>query len=376
MARAADDSANLGSATSATVRVGGSRSCPCNLFGDLAPTQPTNDNQAIEVGVRFRADVDGFITGLRYYGAASSAPRVGHLWTDGGTQLASATFVGDSLVGWHTVSLSPAVRVTKDTNYVASFLSSDGTYYADPGLLQRGVRRGPAARAGRHQRRLQVRRRLPDRQLRRHELRRRRPLHADRPDGAAGHVGRSRRRRRGRRPGHRRSPSPSTRASTPRPPTAAPSSCATRRARSSPPTSPTTPRPAPPRCDPGRRWPGRPRTPPRSRAAPSASPTSPATRSAQDRTWSFTTRGAAARLQRPRRGRHQGLAVRRARPAPARASTGRRRAPRSASPSRRARSGLRRTGRSSFASRVPRARAAAASSSSSWSASAPSRPRR
>ena len=68
--------------------------------------------------------------------------------------------------------------------------------------------------------------------------------------------------------------------------------------------------------------------------------------------------GAAARVQRPRRGRHQGLAVRRAPArAPARASTGRRRAPRSASPSRRARSGLRRTGRSSCAWRVPQARA-------------------
>ena len=135
MARATDDSANLGSATSATIRVGGSRSCPCSLFGDLAPAQATDENQAIELGVRFRADVDGFLTGLRYYGAASSAPRIGHLWTEGGTQLASATFVGDSLLGWHTVALSPAVRVTKDTTYVASFLSSDGTYYADPGFF-------------------------------------------------------------------------------------------------------------------------------------------------------------------------------------------------------------------------------------------------
>jgi hypothetical protein len=33
------------------------------------------------------------------------------------------------------VALSPAVRVTKDTTYVASFLSSDGTYYADPGFF-------------------------------------------------------------------------------------------------------------------------------------------------------------------------------------------------------------------------------------------------
>ena len=285
MARAADDSANLGSATSASIRVGGSRSCPCSLFGDLAPTQATDENQAIEVGVRFRADVDGFVTGLRYYGAASSAPRVGHLWTEGGTQLASATFVGDSLVGWHTVALSPAVRVTKDTTYVASFLSSDGTYYADPGFFNAAVRRGAAARAGRHQRRLQVRRRLPHRQLRRHELRRRRPLHADRPDAAAGRGGRSRpaaRRASTRAP---RSPSPSTRASTPRPPTRPPSPCATKRERSSPPTSPTTRRPAPPPCSPGRRWPGRPRTPPRPRAAPPASPTSPATR------WPRTARG-------------------------------------------------------------------------------------
>ena len=161
MARASDDSANLGSATSATIRVGGSRSCPCSLFGDLAPAQSTNDNQAIEVGVRFRADVDGFITGLRYYGAASSSPRVGHLWTEGGTQLASATFVGDSLVGWHTVSLSPAVRVTKDTTYVASFLSSDGTYYADPGFFNAPFDAAPLHAPRRQRRRLQVRRWLP-----------------------------------------------------------------------------------------------------------------------------------------------------------------------------------------------------------------------
>src|SRR3954468_18547353 len=67
-------------------------------------------------------------------------------------------------------------------------------------LLQRRVRRGAAARAGRRQRRLQVRRRLPHRPLRGHELRRRRPLHADRSDASAGRGGGTGRRRGGRRP--------------------------------------------------------------------------------------------------------------------------------------------------------------------------------
>ena len=356
MARAADDSANLGAATSATIRVGGSRSCPCSLFGDLAPTQSTNDNQAIEVGVRFRADVDGFITGLRYYGAASSTPRVGHLWTEAGTQLASATFVGDSLVGWHTVALSPAVRY--QGHQLRRLLPLERRHLLRrPRVLQRGVRRGPAARAGRHQRRLHVRRRLPHRELRRHQLRRRRPLHADRPDAAAGRVGRSRRRvdgRRPRRPGQRRlrrgrrSRDRRCRLLVP-----------AQRGGSARPGRRDLRRGGPHRHAgaPARRWPGAPRTRPRSRGAPSASPTSPATRSPR------TARGRSPRRRRRPASTAPARSAPRARSrAPTRVSTGRRRAPPSACPSRRAPCGRPRTGRSSSASRVPRARAAAASS--------------
>jgi N,N-dimethylformamidase beta subunit-like, C-terminal/Domain of unknown function (DUF4082)/Bacterial Ig-like domain/Bacterial Ig domain len=135
-ARASDDSANVGSETSTTVAVGGTRGCPCSLFGDATPSGSGNDGQPIEVGVRFSADDDGFITGLRYYrGAGWSGTRTGHLWTATGTLLSTATFIGDSLPGWHEVSLPSPVHVTAGTTYVASYLSSDGSYSADPGFF-------------------------------------------------------------------------------------------------------------------------------------------------------------------------------------------------------------------------------------------------
>ena len=134
-ARAADDSGNLGSATAVTVSVG-SKGCPCSLFGDAPLGASGNDGAPIEVGVRFRADDDGFVTALRYYrGASWSGTRTGHLWTAAGTQLAEATFVGDALPGWHQVALSSPVHVTKDTTYVASYYSSDGSYSAAPGFF-------------------------------------------------------------------------------------------------------------------------------------------------------------------------------------------------------------------------------------------------
>jgi hypothetical protein len=133
--RAVDDSGNIGSATAVTVNVG-STGCPCSLFGDTPLGASLNDGAPIEVGVRFRADDDGFVTALRYFrGAGWTGTRTGHLWTAAGTQLAEATFVGDSLPGWHQVALSSPVHVTAGTTYVASYLSSDGSYSATSGFF-------------------------------------------------------------------------------------------------------------------------------------------------------------------------------------------------------------------------------------------------
>ncbi|MGQ0433019.1 MAG: N,N-dimethylformamidase beta subunit family domain-containing protein, partial [Microthrixaceae bacterium] len=101
-ARATDDSANLGPATAAVaVNVSGS-SCPCSIWSSAAtPVNPAAaDTNAVELGVKFRADLDGTITGIRFYkGSTNTGTHVGSLWTSTGTLLAQATFTGETATG-------------------------------------------------------------------------------------------------------------------------------------------------------------------------------------------------------------------------------------------------------------------------------------
>src|SRR4051812_46012151 len=83
--------------------------CPCTIWA--AGATPANaaltDGQPIELGVKFTADVDGFVTAIRFYkGAQNTGPHVGHLWSAAGTLLATATFSGESTSGWQQVPLS------------------------------------------------------------------------------------------------------------------------------------------------------------------------------------------------------------------------------------------------------------------------------
>ena len=84
------------------------------------------------VGVRFRADTNGTITGVRFYkGAANTGTHVGNLWTNTGTLLATATFSGETASGWQQVTFSSPVAVTANTTYVASYHTNTGQYGAD-----------------------------------------------------------------------------------------------------------------------------------------------------------------------------------------------------------------------------------------------------
>ncbi|MFP5388842.1 MAG: N,N-dimethylformamidase beta subunit family domain-containing protein, partial [Thermoleophilia bacterium] len=86
-ARAVDDSGNIGAPGAGTaVNV----SCPCTVFGETAPAiADGGDGQSVELGVKFRSDVPGQITGIRFYKAtANTGTHVGSLWTSTGTLLA------------------------------------------------------------------------------------------------------------------------------------------------------------------------------------------------------------------------------------------------------------------------------------------------
>ena len=132
-ARASDDSANLGAPASVTVDVT-ARSCPCTVWGaSAAPSSgPDPDTASTEVGVKFRADVAGRITGLRFYKqTGNTGTHVGHLWTSTGTQLAAVTFTGESATGWQQANFATPVSVSPGVTYVASYLAPRGHYSAD-----------------------------------------------------------------------------------------------------------------------------------------------------------------------------------------------------------------------------------------------------
>ncbi|HYY70151.1 MAG TPA: DUF4082 domain-containing protein, partial [Terriglobales bacterium] len=113
-------------------------------------------DSAVELGVKFKSDLDGFITGIRFYKAgANTGTHVGNLWTNTGRLLASATFTNESASGWQQVDFSTPVAIAAGVVYVASYhtnvghYSFDSQYFANIGVdnpplhaLQNGISGG------------------------------------------------------------------------------------------------------------------------------------------------------------------------------------------------------------------------------------------
>src|SRR5205809_3975733 len=73
-------------------------SCPCTIWPPTAVpvSAAASDAQPVEVGVKFQADVDGFVTAIRFYKAGpNTGTHVGHLWLADGTRLTEATFTNE-----------------------------------------------------------------------------------------------------------------------------------------------------------------------------------------------------------------------------------------------------------------------------------------
>jgi hypothetical protein len=128
MARGVDDTGNLES-TPASVAV--DITCPCGMAGNgVTPWQvDSGDTTSLEVGVRFKSDLNGTITGIRFYkAAANTGTHVGNLWTAGGTLLARGTFTGESGSGWQQMTFTTPVEIEAGTTYVASYFAPNGRY--------------------------------------------------------------------------------------------------------------------------------------------------------------------------------------------------------------------------------------------------------
>ncbi|HVU89697.1 MAG TPA: Ig-like domain-containing protein [Pirellulales bacterium] len=97
----------------------------------ITPTTPdSGDNRAIEVGVKFTASTDGFITGISFYKSTNNTgTHTGSLWSSTGQLLATGTFTNETASGWQTLVFDNPVAITAGTTYVASYHTNVG-YYA------------------------------------------------------------------------------------------------------------------------------------------------------------------------------------------------------------------------------------------------------
>ena len=108
--------------------------CPCTLWtpSTVPGTVDSGDSTSVEVGVRIRADVAGFITGVRFYkSAANTGTHIGSVWTNTGTLLASVTFTGESSSGWQEADFSAPLLISPNTTYVVSYSDPKGHYSID-----------------------------------------------------------------------------------------------------------------------------------------------------------------------------------------------------------------------------------------------------
>jgi hypothetical protein len=145
LSRAVDDSGNLETpGPGVAVEVG----CqgPCTLWrDDAAPAVPwVAETQPVEVGVRWRADADGMVSGIRFYkDAKNSGPHRVSLWSAQGALLASASAAGESAKGWQRVTFSHPVAITANATYVASYATASGHARDDGAFAGRGRYRLP-----------------------------------------------------------------------------------------------------------------------------------------------------------------------------------------------------------------------------------------
>ena len=143
--RAIDDSGNregLNSGSTVTI-VPSNCPCPTLFSAAAAPALPdAGDPSPVELGVKFKSDVNGFVKGVRFYKSAmNTGTHVGNLWAAGNaTPLASATFVNETPTGWQEVLFSGPVPVSANTTYIVSYhtnvgyYSATGAYFATAGI--------------------------------------------------------------------------------------------------------------------------------------------------------------------------------------------------------------------------------------------------
>lgn len=124
----------------------GACATPCSLWDDATTPSLVQDpdTNAVELGVKFQSDVDGFVTGIRFYkGNENAGPHVGSLWASDGTLLAQASFTNETNSGWQQVAFGTPVPIAAGATYIASYHTTVGRYSVDEGYFNSTYTNGP-----------------------------------------------------------------------------------------------------------------------------------------------------------------------------------------------------------------------------------------
>lgn len=148
LVRAIDDSGNYPEQGQAiNFRVRG----PYTVYGQREAVIPdTGDDAPVELGLRFAADTQGYITGVRFFKSeANTGTHTGTLWSLEGQKLATTTFRNETSQGWQSASFDQPVEVQPGDEYVVSYSAPRGGYASQwQAFGYRGINASPLQVAG------------------------------------------------------------------------------------------------------------------------------------------------------------------------------------------------------------------------------------
>jgi serine/threonine-protein kinase len=123
------------------------KSKPVSLWAGATETPQEaadNDTKPVELGVKFRAAVDGQVMGIRFYKTPKNiGPHSGSLWTRDGRRLASAASASETASGWQQVDFARPVTIVANTTYIASYHCESRFYAHNRSYFARGIKNGP-----------------------------------------------------------------------------------------------------------------------------------------------------------------------------------------------------------------------------------------
>jgi hypothetical protein len=91
-----------------------------------------NGTSPVELGLKFRSDVAGRVTGVRFFkGPTNTGTHIGRLWTAAGGSLGEVTFINETASGWQQAFFGSPIDIQPNTTYVVSYFAPNGGYAYD-----------------------------------------------------------------------------------------------------------------------------------------------------------------------------------------------------------------------------------------------------